>query len=161
MKSQIYKWLALVAMLVSLVFVVTNATAKKPVKPPPDSDTTKAELIVFTEDLNGWQIVEDCCPNAGPFPEYTMTLNFAVSDFPTGTTYDGYLFINNYGAGRDREYKVQFWNDDIAIEIIGGEIDNNKKTKILTVTFTDALCFDMDTKAPIAIVSFVLVRTPN
>ncbi len=34
MKSQIYKRLALVTMLFSLVFVVTNATAKKPVKPP-------------------------------------------------------------------------------------------------------------------------------
>ena len=38
MKSQIYKRLVLVAMLFSLVFVVTNATAKKRVKPPPEPD---------------------------------------------------------------------------------------------------------------------------
>ena len=38
MKSQIHKKLALVAMLISLVFVATNVTAKKPVKPPPVDD---------------------------------------------------------------------------------------------------------------------------
>jgi WD40 repeat protein len=36
MKSQIYKWMALVAMLFCLVLVVTNATAKKGGKPPKD-----------------------------------------------------------------------------------------------------------------------------
>lgn len=36
MRPQTYKWMALVVMLFCLVFAVTNATAKKPVKPPPD-----------------------------------------------------------------------------------------------------------------------------
>jgi hypothetical protein len=152
------KLIAAVGILCIACLVVSGANAKgKPVKP---DDKTETELIVFSEDLNGFQVVEDCCPNAGPFPEYTMWLDFAVGDFPAGTYYDGYLFINNYGAGRDREYKVQFWNDDIAIEIIGGVIDSNKKTKELTVTFTDELCVDLGTKEPIAEVSFVLVRTP-
>lgn len=90
-----------------------------------------------------------------------MILQFAVGDFPVGSSIDGQLFINNYGAGRDAKYKVQFWNGEIAIEIIGGVIDNNKKTKVLTVTFTNEDCVDMNTGDVIAEVSFVLVRTPN
>jgi len=89
-----------------------------------------------------------------------MQLAFEVGDFPAYTGYDGQLFVNRYGAGRDQKYKVQFWNDDIAIEIIGGVIDDDKKNKVLTVTFTDEACVDLYTKAPIAAVSFVLVRTP-
>ena len=76
-------------------------------------------------------------------------------------TYEGQLFINFFGAGRDQKYKVQFWNDDIAIEIIGGVIDNDKKNKVLTVTFTDETCVDLYTKSFIAEVSFVLVRTSD
>ena len=155
------KLVAFVGVLCIASLIASGAVAKgKPVKPEKPVDTN-SELVVFTEDLVGWQVVEDCCPNAGPFPEYTMTLNFAVGGFDAGTVHDGYLFINNYGSGRDRGYKVQFWNDDIAIEIIGGVIENDKKAKILTVTFTDELCQDLFTKEPIAEVSFVLVRTPD
>ena len=63
MKSQIHKSLALVAMLISLVFVVTNVTAKKPGKPPPTDDplfTANSELIQYIEPNpadNDWQIV--------------------------------------------------------------------------------------------------------
>ena len=126
MKSQSYKRLAFVAMLFSLFFVVTNATAKKPVKPPPDPDQTTAECIVFAGDLEtvpGSEVVEDCCPNAGPFPGYAMTLDLKYEDGTTayyGGPYDGKLFINNYGAGRSHGYIVQFWNDDICFEAIGG-----------------------------------------
>jgi hypothetical protein len=50
MKSQIYKRLVLVAMLISLVFVVTDVTAKKPPKdPPPDVGDTCSELT-FSPD---------------------------------------------------------------------------------------------------------------
>jgi len=56
--------------------------------------------------------------------------------------------------------KVQFWNDYVAIEIIGGVIDNDKKNKLLTVTFQDEACVDLYTKELIAEVSFVLVRAP-
>jgi hypothetical protein len=157
MKSQIYKRLALVAMLFSLVFVVTNVTAKKSVKPPPDQDKTTAEWIVFTGDLVGSQEVVGCCPNAGPFPTYAMTLTNDIGGFSAGD-YEGQLFINSYGAGRNREYIVQFWNDDIGIEIIGGVIDNDKKNKILTVTFTNDMCTDLDTGDDIRPVNFVLER---
>ena len=51
MKSQTYKRLALVAMLFSLVFVVTNVAAKKPVKPPPDDPGGSIQL---TPDDDVW-----------------------------------------------------------------------------------------------------------
>jgi len=47
MKSQIHKRLALFAMLISLVFVVTNVTAKKPVKPPPADDPNPPYLVAI------------------------------------------------------------------------------------------------------------------
>ena len=141
--------------IASLIASGANAKGKpdKPVEP-------KTELITFAGDLIGSGPVEGCCPNAGPFPAYGMTLQFDVGDFTAGAYFDGQLFINNYGAGRDRKYKVQFWNDDIAIEIIGGVIDKDKKNNLLTVTFTDEICVDLNTGENIAEVSFVLVRTP-
>ena len=158
MKTQIYKWLALVAMLVSLVFVVTNATAKKPVKPPPDSDKTKAECIIFTgalETMPGWEVVEGCCPNAGPWPAYAMTLNLPLLNEDDTTTsftheYEGQLFIGGIGNGPrtpDAQYKVQFWSwdwdedtpgiGDIFFQIYGGIIVEDKKNKTLAVSFRD------------------------
>ena len=166
MKSQIYKRLALVAMLFGFVFVVTNATAKKPVKPPPDPDQTTAECIVFTGDLMGKAEVEGCCPNAGPFPDYAMTLDLRYEDGTTayyGGPYDGKLFINNYGAGRSHGYMVQFWNDDICFEAIGGLIDNDKKSKVLTVSFNGEEAYFCETDGvPIfPLVSFTLQRTSD
>ena len=120
----------------------------------------KTELIEFSGDLVGRQPVDGCCPNAGPFPEYTMTLNKDVGCVPGGTI-DGYLFINGYGAGRNHAYIVQFWSDDpeIFIQIIGGDIDYDKKSKILTVTFIDEDCVDYCTGTT-TLVSFTLVRRP-
>ena len=169
MKSQSYKRLAFVAMLFSLFFVVTNATAKKPVKPPPDPDQTTAECIVFAGDLEtvpGSEVVEDCCPNAGPFPGYAMTLDLKYEDGTTayyGGPYDGKLFINNYGAGRSHGYIVQFWNDDICFEAIGGVIDNDKKSKFLTVSFNGEEAYFCETDGvPIfPLVSFTLQRTSD
>ena len=179
MKSQIYKWMALVAMLISLVFVATNVTAKKPVKPPPDPDQTTAECIVFTGDLMGEAVVEGCCPNAGPFPEYEMTLNLTDEDGTTvyyGIEIDGELFINNYGAGRSHGYQVQFWSwdwdteipvvGDICIEVIGGIIDNDKKSNVLTVSFNgeEAHFCETDETGEVVtfpFVSFDLIRTSD
>jgi len=135
------------------MFVVTGLEAKKPDKPV----QTESELIVFTGALEGSQEVEGCCPNAGPFPEYAMTLPETLGDF-AASEYEGRLFINVYGVGRNQEYIVQFWNEDIAIEIIGGVINNDKKSKILTVTFTNEMCTDLNTGADIAEVDFVLGR---
>jgi hypothetical protein len=85
----------LVVILCIAGLIVSGANAKgKPDKP----GGSKVEQIEFTGDLAGWQTVEGCCPNAGPFPEYTMTLG---GDLPDGT-YDGQLFINYYGAGQNR-----------------------------------------------------------
>ncbi len=124
-------------------------------------DKPKAEQITFWGDLQGDDEVYDCCPNAGPFPEYTMTLGFDFGGFLAGFPIDGYLFINGYGAGRDRKYKVQFWWDydaDLGIEIIGGEIYNDKKTKELTVTFKNDRCVKIKSKEFIQLVNFTLLR---
>jgi hypothetical protein len=171
MKSQIYNRLALVAMLFSLVFVVTNATAKKPVKPSPEPDQTTAECIVFTGDLMGEAVVEGCCPNAGPFPEYAMTLHLKNEDRTTTVhygEYDGELFINNYGAGRHHGYQVQFWSwdwdteipvvGDICIEVIGGIIDNDKKNKVLRVSFNGEEAHFCETGETGEVVTFPLVN---
>lgn len=131
MKIQARKWLIVIATLVSLMFVVTGLEAKKPEKPD-KPDQIKAECIVFTgalDTVEGSEVIEGCCPNAGPFPVYGMTV--------LGEDYVGELFINNYGAGRDHSYIVQFWNEVVEFEIIGGVIDNDKKNKVLTVTFVN------------------------
>ena len=149
--------IAFVGIFCIAVLIVSGQDAQdKPDKPVP----SKAEWIAFDGDLVGGQAVVGCCPNAGPFPEYRMCLNFWVGTYPPGW-YDGQLFINYYGAGRNRKYIVQFWNDalpGLAIEIIGGVIDYDKKNGVLTVTFTDELCVDLWTQAPIARVNFTLKR---
>ncbi len=112
-------------------------------------------------DLAGGEVVYGCCPNAGPFPPYKMTLGFAFGGYPAGTPIDGWLYINYYGAGRDQKYKVQFWWDyvaDLGIEIIGGEIHHDRKNKVLTVTFENEECVYIKSKTPIKYVNFTLVR---
>ncbi len=141
-----------------LIFSGHDAQGKKPDKPPGKS---KTEWIEFWGDLEGGQPVEGCCPNAGPWPEYTMTLKFGSYNFSPGT-YDGQLFINYYGAGRNQKYIVQFWWDyenDLGIEIIGGVIDHDRKNKVLTVTFENEECWHLKTGTPIKLVSFTLVRS--
>jgi hypothetical protein len=166
MKTQISKWLIVIATFVSLMFVVTGLEAGKPdpdnPNKPPKSDNpkkTKAECILFTGDLLGMAEVEGCCPNAGPFPAYTMTLDLHDKDgkdlndvygHPYGeTAFDGQLFMNGSGSGPNPGYKVQFWswdvdtetpgNGDIFFEIDGGDIFfYDRKNKYLNVTFTDA-----------------------
>ena len=171
MKTQISKWLIIIATFVSLMFVVTGLEAGKPVKKPDNPNKIKAELIVFEGDLVGSQEVVGCCPNAGPFPEYTMALSFAVEgdDYytPANTPINGELFISGYSIGEDSGYIVQFSNEHdadnhVAIEIRGGEVSMDKKTKEVTVVFKEAECRDQhDPKDLITYVSFTLVRTPN
>jgi hypothetical protein len=150
--------IAFVGIFCMAILIVSSADAQRKPEKPSKSNT---EWIAFDGDLVGGQEVEGCCPNAGPWPAYTMTLLFKVGDFPPGT-YDGQLFINTYGAGRNHKYKVQFWNNEIGlfIEIIGGVIDNDRKNKVLTVTFTDEECVDGWTGNHIAYVTFTLVRHP-
>ena len=144
--------IALLGICIAILIVSGPDTqGKKPVKP----DETQSELIVFTGvtaedtgDLEGYQVVEDCCYNVdtGVYSTYTMTLNFDVGEnepgslyIPAGTPIVGHLFINYAHPGR-KKYVVHFWNDDFGIEIIGGVIDYDRKTEVTTVTFEDEVC---------------------
>ena len=161
------KIFGLVAILtVALVFIGVDfiesqeKTKGKPDKPFQPGKSEGEWIEFYGEDLVGGEVVKGCCPNAGPFPPYTMTLNFWVGNFPPGE-YEGWLYINYYGAGRDQKYKVQFWWDydnDLGIEIIGGVIDHDRKTKVLTVTFTNEDCVYIKSKTSIKPVNFTLVR---
>jgi len=150
--------------------MVSGANAGKPDKPGKPGNI-ETELIVFTGELAGDQEVENCCPNAGPFPEYKLTLKkdlvFDDGTFYLAGTYAGQVFMNSYRVGKDRMYKVQFWTegwpgDHICIEIYGGVKDYDKKAKVLTVTFTDVEWNVMHEpkKVPLEKVSFVLTRSP-
>ena len=172
MKTQISKWLIVIVMFVSLMFVVTGLEAGKPNKPP-KPDQSEAECIVFTGDLTGMAEVEGCCTNGPPHPWYSMDLHLHYDiedeiDFEGNGSYEGQLFINNWGAGRNHGYIVQFWNYEdyeypICFEIIGGVIDNDKKNKVLTVTFKDepALCEYGGDAITLPFVSFTLLRTSD
>ena len=144
-----------------VILTASSQVAKGKPDKPENPGQSHTEWIEFTGDLIGGQPVDDCCPNAGPFPGYRMYLSFWVGDNPPGW-YDGQLFINNYGAGRDHEYKVQFWNNELClwIEIIGGVIYSDRKTKVLTVIFTKEDCVDRFTDEIVKQVSFTLVRGP-
>ena len=171
MKTQISKWLIVIATFVSLMFVVTGLEAGKPDKDNPKKTT--AECIVFTGDLTGMEEVEGCCTNGPPHPWYSMDLNlhYDIEDkiaFEGNGSYEGQLFISDWGVGRNHRYIVQFWNyedyaDPICFEIIGGVIDNDKKNKVLTVTFKDepALCEYGGDVITLPFVSFTLLRTSD
>jgi len=151
-----------------------------------------AECIVFAGDLEsvlGSEVVEGCCPNAGPWPAYSMILHLLDADGTASTyagQYDGQLFMNGGPAhGRrapDDQYKVQFWSwdsdteipgvGDVFFEINGGDVVEDKKNKTLTVTFTDEqptlwlydhwvddVCCAIE--APVSPVSFELVKTSD
>jgi len=142
------------------ILIVTSVSAEKPPKPPKTPGLT-TEWIAFSGDLVGGEVVVGCCPNAGPSPEYVMTLSEDAFGVLAGT-YPGYLFINNYRSGRNREYMVQFYYDDeVNFRITGGVIHNDKKNKILTVTFTDEDCYHQISEDIIASVTFTLVRTSH
>jgi hypothetical protein len=121
----------------------------------------KPELIIFKEgDLEGNQTVFGCCPNRGPFPEYTMILSSTFGAI--SGTYDGEIFMNKVGTRKNQSYMVQFWTETIFLEVRGGLIQNDKKTKTLTATFTDAPCkiwINDFLTAPVT-VSFTLTRGP-
>jgi hypothetical protein len=132
-----------------------NDLNKKPVN---------SELITFSDDLQGAQEVTGCCPNAGPSPEYTMTLSDALPEDIRGE-HNGYIFMNNFGRNLPWAYKVSFWwpennAQDTLIIVRGGVTYNDKKNKILTVTFTEDTCWiyypngDRDT----VYVTFTLTR---
>ena len=76
-------------------------------------------------------------------------------------TYDGNIFMNVYGAGKNKSYIVQFWDETMFLEVIGGDIEKDNQTKTTTVTFTDEQC--EVTKANVTTtfeVNFTLTRAP-
>ena len=137
--------------LVSCTFWISFGLSKP--KPNPNSNP---ELIIFEGDLEGNQEVVGCCPNAGPFPEYTMTLS---GPLPAGT-YDGNIFMNVYGAGKNKSYIVQFWDETMFLEVIGGDIEKDNRTKTTTVMFNDEQCeVTMANVTTTFQVTFTLTRT--
>ena len=185
MKIQISKWLIVIATLVSLMFVVTGLEAKKGGGGKPDKQPrTNTELIVFQGDLQGWAHVEDCCPNAGPHPRYTMFLpdglNGLEVEYPAGI-YDGELFTKS-AAGLDDEYTVQFHAccthadsvdvceeglPELKFQIIGGDVVEvgRKKDRVLTADFYEADYWAQESewyKVEYAgKVTFTIIRAPS
>jgi hypothetical protein len=126
-----------VTLILSITLILVSPGLSKP-KP-------KSELITFVGDLDGSQEVVGCCPNAGPIPEYTMTFSEVFEPVFTPDTYPGHIFMNFFGAGKNKQsYLVRFWWPDginaYFIEIIGGVIKRDRKAKILTVTFVNEPC---------------------
>ena len=137
-------------------------------KPNPNKPKLNSENITFTGDLVGSQIVVGCCPNAGPYPEYTMTLSDKFPEEFQGE-HTGNIFLNSFGGQLEWAYKVQFWweeegEGEYFIEFRGGEVHEDKKTKILTVTFENVPSYEIwigwDLQEPVT-VSFTLTRDPH
>ena len=184
------KLIAFASVLCIASLMASGANAGKPDNPgkpdkPDKPDNTKTELIVFTGDLEGWAHVEGCCPNAGPYPEYTITLPEPLVDdssppetvYPAGT-YNGELFMNSYGVGLASDgYIVQFHAccDDhvpcidtslpvMSFEIIGGTVEEvgKRKDRVLTVTFDDEPYWnDWNRGEPAGYVTFTITRAPS
>jgi hypothetical protein len=123
---------------------IPDAQFAKPDNPgKPGNKPGGGELITFTGYLAGSEVVEGCCPNRGPNPEYTMTLAGPPDPVGIAGTHDGHIFMNSWSPkGTDHgDYIVQFCWDGIEghylIEIKGGETVYNKRTKVLNVTFDE------------------------
>ena len=136
--------------------------AKVEKKPKP----VGSELITFEGDLAGGQPVAGCCPNAGPFPAYTMTFVETLPDEISGEQ-TGNIFLNSFGRQAEWDYLVQFWwgeepDNHYFIEIRGGEKEYDKRTKVLSVTFTEEkmTIIDPDGNSTDEVVSFSLTRAP-
>ena len=141
------------------LLIVSGAYADKPTKEPKEPKSPRPgniaiECIGFTgSNLQGRQVVEGCCPNAGPFPEYTMTVDL---DFEHIHIHDearaGYLFAKplriKVKGQTTYYYIVQFntwdWNAEIPpgegdyffdIRCDGNDIDETND--VLTVTVVD------------------------
>ena len=177
------KLLAFASILCIASLMASGANAGKPDKPPGKPGETQTELIEFKAfpsppefltNFIGSQPVEGCCPNAGPFPQYTLTLTMDLvgidGTYYLAGVYDGYVFMNAYREGKNRLYQVQFWTDELSepdlvdqlcIEMYGGVRDYNKKTKVLTVTFENVAWHHLHERDnPLGFVSFVLTRSP-
>jgi hypothetical protein len=163
---------AFVGVFCGVVFAVSVADARpkpKPPRPGGGKDKTRAECIVFVDNgkdddsdhvyLVGGEdcAIEGCCPNAGPWPLYEMTLNSVWYTDASGAellldnkAVIGHLFMNGYGRNAPYEgWKVQFWTcnyqarrpvgGDFFFQIRGGtEVPQPKKSKVSVIEFLDA-----------------------
>lgn len=160
---------ALVGVFCIAVLVVSAVNAGKPQNPG-----TPTDLIVFRGDLEGHAIVEECCPNAGPNPPYTITVKRDLGydggpQVPAGT-YDGFIFMNFFGTKKNQQYYVKFWGAsssspglNVAFGIKGGIIYQEKKSDVLFVDFDGDILYTLDEfgvlNEPIEAVYFTLERT--
>lgn len=160
---------ALLGVFCIAVLVVSAVNAGKPQNPG-----TPTDLIIFGGDLEGQAIVEECCPNAGPNPPYTMTVTRDLGydggpQVPAGT-YDGFIFMNFFGTKKNQQYYVKFWGAsssspglNVAFGIKGGIIYQEKKSDVLFVDFDGDILYTLDEfgvlNEPIEAVYFTLERT--
>ena len=134
-------------------------------KPDKNPKGEKSELITFEGDFNGSQEVVNCCPNAGPNPEYTMTLSGLFPPEMSGREISGNIFMNRFGRNLPWAYMVQFWwtenNTVTFLEVRGGVVQKDKKNKVTTVTFTNEQCkiWINDVITEKVLVDFILTRT--
>ena len=170
-----------VLMLSMTLFFVSCENEGQPTENASDVETQildkkphDGDLITFTGDLVGSEIVMGCCPNAGPSPIY-QSLELigpppTVGPFPEGIygTYTGNIFMNSTGRQSPGAYIVQFWwsenvTDTTFIEIRGGVADKDKRTKVLTVTFTQDKCWIYYPNGVVdsVLVDFILIRDPQ
>jgi len=137
------------------ILIVSSVNAEKPPKPECiifEDNVEDVDVHVYLEST-GTTIIDGCCPNAGPAPEYTMTLHNICYTSVFGPTcipevsLDGYVFMNVLGTpGPDQRYMVKFWTWDYAagdpifgdyfFEIRGGDL-RDKKTEGPNVTYMD------------------------
>jgi hypothetical protein len=132
------------------LLVVSGAYAGKPDQKgkPPRPGNIAEECIVFTGDyLEGGQVVVGCCPNAGPAPAYTMTVDLDVAGIHD-VARAGYLFAKpvttRVKGQKTVRYKIQFFtwdwdarlpgDGDYFFEIYCDGDDIDETNGVLTVT---------------------------
>ena len=132
MKSQVYKWLALVAVLISLVFVATNVGAKKPPKdPPPTDDDPCSKLTSFSPDFAFFRDTGNRkSPKVSIFlAESTKGCEVSLVEFPIISSFDRVRNLRFSAVEDDNSYfgrvvwtrnigsrSISVWKQDFYIE---------------------------------------------
>jgi hypothetical protein len=152
---------AFVGVFCIAMLIASGAYAGKPTKEPKSPHrpgNIAVECIEFTGDLTsvpeGGTVVEGCCPNAGPAPEYKMILEFeGLQEGDWGKEFEGQLFakpLRIKEKGQSTEYYIIHfctWDVDAGppaegdyffdIRCDGDDIQYDETTDVLTVTVVD------------------------